>query len=301
MPLGPNQKIIYIIAQLRWKSEPFASQNGLNKPILLWTNQGADENDGTFKWDGVENIDSAITSEVCANFTYGATLGIAAKSEASIALSSSKDSGLSRRPYGRHLPHRRQLPLPGAGALSYPPYRPLRKLMPHPRPHHRSVYGHKAPRSAIVTIAPIALRLDSINAACALYAACMCILLNFSSAAAFLSGVAGRCSPQLSSPASPGLRPCRRGTVLFVSFGRPKFRARLLTINGGRRSHSDRSFLFRFDRPIKSTHFLSACVFSGRAAAPVPFGYRLSAQRAVLSCQVAQPAGRLEILPTIPL
>ena len=95
-----------------------------------------------------------------------------------------------------------------------------------------------------MTIAPIALRLDSINAAYAFYAACMRMLLNLPYAAAFLSGVAGRCSPQLSSPASPGLRPCRRGTVLFVSLGRPKFRARLLTINGGRRSHSDRSFLF---------------------------------------------------------
>ena len=245
---------------------------------MLWPNQGADENEGTFKWDGVENIDSAITSEVCANFTYGATLGIAAQSEAGIALSSSKGSGLSRRPYGRHLTHRRPLPLPEAGALSYPPYRPLRKLMPHPRPHHRSVYGHKAPRSAIVTIAPIALRLDSINAAYAFYAACMRMLLNLPYAAAFLSGVAGRCSPQLSSPASPGLRPCRRGTVLFVSLGRPKFRARLLTINGGRRSHSDRSFLFNCHRATNSSHFATHASFCGR-----PIGRAWAAPRAGLT------------------
>ena len=49
-------------------------------------NFGDDENEGTFKWAGVENIDSAITSEVFDNFTYGATLGIAAQSEAGIAL-----------------------------------------------------------------------------------------------------------------------------------------------------------------------------------------------------------------------
>ena len=156
--------------------------------------------------------------------------------------------------------------------------------MPHPRPHHRSVYGHKAPRSAIVTIAPISLRLDSINAACALYAACMRMLLNLPSAAAFLSGVAGRCSPQLSSPASPSLRPCRRGTVLFVSFGRPKFRARLLTINWGSRSHSDRSFLFGL------TALPNRLIFSAHAYFPAALRprYHLStaSPRSALFCPV---------------
>ena len=54
--------------------------------LTLTGNFGDDENEGTFKWAGVENIDSAITSEVFDNFTYGATLGIAAQSEAGIAL-----------------------------------------------------------------------------------------------------------------------------------------------------------------------------------------------------------------------
>ena len=54
--------------------------------LTLTGNFGDDENEGTFKWDGVENIDSALTSEIFDNFTYGASLGIAAQSASGIAL-----------------------------------------------------------------------------------------------------------------------------------------------------------------------------------------------------------------------
>ncbi len=54
--------------------------------LTLTGNFGDDENEGTFKWSGVENIDSALTSEIFDNFTYGASLGIAAQSTSGIAL-----------------------------------------------------------------------------------------------------------------------------------------------------------------------------------------------------------------------
>ena len=54
--------------------------------ITLTGNFGDDENEGTFHWDGVENIDSGLTSEIFDNFTYGATLGIAAQSASGISL-----------------------------------------------------------------------------------------------------------------------------------------------------------------------------------------------------------------------
>ena len=54
--------------------------------LTLTGNFGDDENEGTFKWDRVENIDSALTSEIFDNFTYGASLGIAAQSASGIAL-----------------------------------------------------------------------------------------------------------------------------------------------------------------------------------------------------------------------
>ena len=47
--------------------------------VTLTGNFGDDENEGTFKWAGVENIDCALTSEIFDNFTYGATLGVAAE------------------------------------------------------------------------------------------------------------------------------------------------------------------------------------------------------------------------------
>ena len=47
---------------------------------------GDDEAEGTFKWAGVENIDSQLNSEIFDSFTYGATLGIAAQSESGISL-----------------------------------------------------------------------------------------------------------------------------------------------------------------------------------------------------------------------
>ena len=47
---------------------------------------GDDEAEGTFKWAGVENIDSQLNSEIFDSFTYGASLGIAAQSESGIAL-----------------------------------------------------------------------------------------------------------------------------------------------------------------------------------------------------------------------
>ena len=54
--------------------------------VTLTGNFGDDENEGTFHWDGVENIDSGLTSEIFDNFTYGATLGIAAQSASGISL-----------------------------------------------------------------------------------------------------------------------------------------------------------------------------------------------------------------------
>ena len=45
-----------------------------------------DEAEGTFHWAGVENIDSSLNSEIFDNFTYGASLGIAAQSSSGISL-----------------------------------------------------------------------------------------------------------------------------------------------------------------------------------------------------------------------
>ena len=47
---------------------------------------GDDEAEGTFKWAGVENIDSHLNSEIFDSFTYGATLGVAAQSASGISL-----------------------------------------------------------------------------------------------------------------------------------------------------------------------------------------------------------------------
>ncbi len=54
--------------------------------ITLTGNFGDDENEGTFHWTGVENIDSSLTSEIFDNFTYGASLGVAAQSTSGISL-----------------------------------------------------------------------------------------------------------------------------------------------------------------------------------------------------------------------
>ena len=54
--------------------------------LTLTGNFGDDENEGTFHWNGVENIDSGLTSEIFDNFTYGATLGVAAQSASGISL-----------------------------------------------------------------------------------------------------------------------------------------------------------------------------------------------------------------------
>ena len=54
--------------------------------VTLTGNFGDDENEGTFHWNGVENIDCGLTSEIFDNFTYGATLGVAAQSASGISL-----------------------------------------------------------------------------------------------------------------------------------------------------------------------------------------------------------------------
>ncbi|MDT3662885.1 MAG: autotransporter outer membrane beta-barrel domain-containing protein [Anaerobiospirillum sp.] len=54
--------------------------------LTLTGNFGDDENEGTFHWNGVENIDSGLKSEIFDNFTYGATLGVAAQSASGISL-----------------------------------------------------------------------------------------------------------------------------------------------------------------------------------------------------------------------
>ncbi len=54
--------------------------------LTLTGNFGDDEAEGTFHWAGVENIDSNLNSEIFDNFTYGASLGIAAQSSSGISL-----------------------------------------------------------------------------------------------------------------------------------------------------------------------------------------------------------------------
>ena len=54
--------------------------------VTLTSNFGDDEAEGTFHWAGVENIDSSLNSEIFDNFTYGASLGIAAQSSSGISL-----------------------------------------------------------------------------------------------------------------------------------------------------------------------------------------------------------------------
>ena len=54
--------------------------------LTLTGNFGDDEAEGTFHWAGVENIDSSLTSEIFDNFTYGASLGVAAQSSSGISL-----------------------------------------------------------------------------------------------------------------------------------------------------------------------------------------------------------------------
>ena len=47
--------------------------------LTLTGNFGDDEFDGTAHWAGVENLSTNVSSEALDNFTYGATLGVAAK------------------------------------------------------------------------------------------------------------------------------------------------------------------------------------------------------------------------------
>ena len=54
--------------------------------VTLTGNFGDDEAEGTFHWAGVENIDSSLNSEIFDNFTYGASLGVAAQSTSGISL-----------------------------------------------------------------------------------------------------------------------------------------------------------------------------------------------------------------------
>ena len=55
-----------------WTVKPFLD-------LTLTGNIGDDETDGTAHWAGVENLRTNVSSEVLDNFTYGATLGVAAK------------------------------------------------------------------------------------------------------------------------------------------------------------------------------------------------------------------------------
>ena len=47
--------------------------------LTLTGNFGDDETDGTAQLAGVGNLSTNVSSEVLDNFTYGATLGVAAK------------------------------------------------------------------------------------------------------------------------------------------------------------------------------------------------------------------------------
>ena len=63
-------------------AKEFVGDNWSVKPsfdLTLTGNFGDDETDGTVHWAGVENLSTNVSSEVIDNFTYGATLGVAAK------------------------------------------------------------------------------------------------------------------------------------------------------------------------------------------------------------------------------
>ena len=63
-------------------AKEFQGDNWSVKPsfdLTLTGNFGDDETDGTVHWAGVENLYTNVSSEVIDNFTYGATLGVAAK------------------------------------------------------------------------------------------------------------------------------------------------------------------------------------------------------------------------------
>ena len=63
-------------------AKEFTSDTWTVKPSLdltLTGNFGDDETDGTVHWAGVNNLSTNVSSEVVDNFTYGATLGVAAK------------------------------------------------------------------------------------------------------------------------------------------------------------------------------------------------------------------------------
>ncbi|MBU3845347.1 MAG: autotransporter outer membrane beta-barrel domain-containing protein [Candidatus Anaerobiospirillum pullicola] len=63
-------------------AKEFVGGNWSVKPsfdLTLTGNFGDDETDGTVHWAGVENLSTNVSSEVIDNFTYGATLGVAAK------------------------------------------------------------------------------------------------------------------------------------------------------------------------------------------------------------------------------
>ena len=63
-------------------AKEFVGDNWSVKPsfdLTLTGNFGDDETDGTVHWAGVENLSTNVNSEVIDNFTYGATLGVAAK------------------------------------------------------------------------------------------------------------------------------------------------------------------------------------------------------------------------------
>ena len=63
-------------------AKEFVGDNWSVKPsfdLTLTGNFGDDETDGTVHWAGVDNLSTNVSSEVIDNFTYGATLGVAAK------------------------------------------------------------------------------------------------------------------------------------------------------------------------------------------------------------------------------
>ena len=64
-------------------SKDFTSESWTIKPSLdisLTGNFGDDSADGTVNWAGVSNLKTDVSNEVIDNFTYGATLGVAAQS-----------------------------------------------------------------------------------------------------------------------------------------------------------------------------------------------------------------------------
>ena len=122
----------------------------------------------------------------------------------------------------------------------------------------------------------------------------LCGLLALVPAAGSISGIRRQLtSPSRLTQPSQGL--VAYGAVRFVSFWRPKFRSRLFTINGGRGSHSERSFLFGFHRFTNSSHFATHASFFGRPILRAWAAPRTGADRASSLLRQTAPTAAFDL------